>query len=164
MRLPCRIPVWFTWTVATRLNQDLTDHACVDQDQKNLEIKPLDAWLFWIVRLQTLHHILVRVPLQQKSSPNFMSGWLFFRWLQWRFVQTWLSIILMICKHSTECIMWRGFLLDHTKWMWSFLYVLLVRDEETRKHATKNPQKDVSFFQAKIDTDTYSQYDQRILG
>ena len=35
-----------------------------------------------------------------------MSGWRVFRWIRRRFVQTWLSIILMICRHSIECTPW----------------------------------------------------------
>ena len=38
------------------------------------------------------------------------------------------------------------------------------RDEETRKHTIKNPQKDERLFEARIDTDTTRQYDERMQG
>ena len=71
-----------------------------------LETKPLDFWLFWMVLLHTWQHNHVRVPLRQKSFPNFMNGWALSRWTRRRFVQMRLSIILMTCRHSIECIMW----------------------------------------------------------
>ena len=37
-----------------------------------------------------------------------------FRWIRKQFVQTWLSIILMTCKHSFVCTMLRYFLRDIT--------------------------------------------------
>ena len=69
---------------------------------------------FWMERHHIWQHIRVRVPLHQKSFLNFMNGWTHFRRIRKRFVQIWLSIIHMICKHSIECIMWRDFQLDHT--------------------------------------------------
>ena len=62
-------------------------------------------------------------PSEVISQTSWLDEYFIFRWIRWRFVQTWLSIILIFCKHSVECIMWRDFLLDHTQWMWSFLYV-----------------------------------------
>ena len=35
-----------------------------------------DLILFWMLLSHTEQHIHARVPLHQKSSPNFMSGWM----------------------------------------------------------------------------------------
>ena len=50
----------------------------------------------------------------QKSFPNFVNGWTLSRWIRRRFVQKMLSIILMTCRHSFQCIMWGDFQLDRT--------------------------------------------------
>ena len=82
---------------------------------KQLETKPLDFWLSWMERHHIWQHIYVRVSLHQKSFPNFTIGWTRSRWIRRRFVQIWLSIILMTCRHSIECIMWRDSQLDRTQ-------------------------------------------------
>ena len=74
----------------------------------------LDFLLFWMVLLRIWPHVHVRVPLHPKSFPSFMSGLTHFRWIRRRFVQIWLSIILMTCRYSIECTIWGDFLLDHT--------------------------------------------------
>ena len=81
---------------------------------QKLEIKPLRVWLFWMVRHHMSQHIHVRAALHRESFPNFMNAWTLSRWIRRWFVQIWLSIILSICRHCIECIMWRDFHLDRT--------------------------------------------------
>ena len=51
----------------------------------------------------------------QTSFPNFVNGWTLSRWIRRRFVQKRLSIILMTCRHSIDCIMRRDFKLDRIR-------------------------------------------------
>ena len=79
---------------------------------KILETKHMDFWLSWMERHRIWQHIHVRVHLHRKSFPNFLNGWTPFRWTRRGFVQRWLFTILMTCRNSTECIMWRDYQLD----------------------------------------------------
>ena len=66
-----------------------------------------------MVLLRIWRHVHVRVPLHHNSFPSFLSGWTIYRWIRRRFAQTWLSIIVMTCRHSIECTTFRDFLLEH---------------------------------------------------
>ena len=65
-----------TSRVSGQRAEELGDLIFLDRGSaKKMEVKPLDFWSFWIVWPHTWQHIHVRVPLHQKSFPNFMSGW-----------------------------------------------------------------------------------------
>ena len=78
------------------------DHGSTQNWRQNLRISDYLGWSD------------ITFDCNQKSFPKFVNGWTLSRWIRRRFVQKRLSIVLMTCRHSIECIMWRDFQLDRT--------------------------------------------------
>ena len=110
---------WRHVNFAFRRNRDQIDHAWVDRAEEFGDLIFLDhgsanigdhtfGFLF-VLDGATSHWTAYPCNSTSPSQtfPSFVSGWILSRWIRRRFVQTWLSIILMICRHSIECTIFR---------------------------------------------------------